>query len=95
MEYQKQDEFYEKFRKRLDETTEFPSKYIYKFIIPTSHKGIAEISKVFDGAHPQFQLKESKNGKYTSVTVITFVIDAEQVIYYYQRASVIPGIIML
>lgn len=95
MEHQEQDEFYRKFKDRLDEITEFPSKFIYKFIIPTSHKAIAEVHRIFDGANPQFQIKESKTGKYTSVTAIVFVIDSEQVIHYYREASSIPDIIML
>lgn len=95
MDNEKQDEFYRKFKERLDDTTEFPSNFIYKFIIPTTHRGIAEVHRIFDGANPQFHLKESKTGKYTSVTVSIFVIDAEQVIHYYKEAASIPDIIML
>lgn len=90
-----QEEFYIKFKDRLDATTEFPSHYSYKFIIPTSHKTLAEVQRVFDGAKPQFKMKESKNGKYTSITVDIFVIDSDQVIHYYKEASTIDGIIML
>lgn len=89
------DEFYKKFKKRLEDTTEFPSQYLYKFIIPSSHKGITEIHKIFDGTGAQFQFKESRTGKYTSVTISIFVIDADQVIHYYKEAAVIPNIIML
>lgn len=95
MDNQKMDEFYAKFKERLDDTTEFPSKFIYKFIIPTTHIGIAEVHRIFDGADPQFQLKESRTGKYTSVTVTVFVIDADQVIHYYREAASIQDIIML
>lgn len=90
-----QEEFYIKFKERLDATTEFPSRYSYKFIIPTSHKNLAEVQRVFDGAQPQFKMKESKNGKYTSITVDIYVIDSDQVIHYYKEASSIEGIIML
>jgi len=90
-----QEEFYKKFKERLDDTTEFPSSYTYKFIIPTDNKRIAEVQRVFDGARPQFQMKESKTGKYTSVTVVVYVIDADQVIHYYQAASSIQDVMML
>ena len=89
------EEFYVKFKESLEATTEFPSHFTYKFIIPTSHKNLAEVQRVFDGANPQFNMKESKNGKYTSITAIVYVIDADQVIHYYQEASAIEGIIML
>lgn len=95
MENKATEEFYRKFKERLEDTTGFPSQFMYKFIIPTTHKGISEIHRIFDGANPQFQFKESRNGKYTSVTVSIFVIDAGQVIHYYKEASVIPNIIML
>ncbi|MFA5620077.1 MAG: DUF493 domain-containing protein [Weeksellaceae bacterium] len=95
MENEKQDEFYKKFKERLEDTTEFPSDFIYKFIIPTDHKRIAEVHRIFDDATPKFQMKESKTGKYTSVTVIVFVLDADQVIRYYREAARIEDIIML
>lgn len=90
-----QDEFYKKFKERLEDTTEFPSNYTYKFIVPTDNKRIAEVQRIFDGARPQFSMKESKTGKYTSVTVVTYVLDADQVIHYYKSASSIEDVIML
>ncbi len=90
-----QEEFYKNFKNRLDETTEFPSNYTFKFIVPTDNKRIAEVQRVFDGARPQFQMKESKNGKYTSVTAVVFVIDSDQVIHYYKSASAIEDVMML
>lgn len=89
------EDFYVKFKERLEDTTEFPSDFTYKFILPTSHKKIAEVQRVFDGAHPKFQMKESKNGKYTSVTVIVYALDADQVIHYYQEVAKIEEVIML
>jgi len=90
-----QEEFYKNFKERLDETTEFPSNYTFKFIVPTDNKRIAEVQRVFDGARPQFQMKESKNGKYTSVTAVVYVIDSDQVIHYYKLASAIEDVMML
>ncbi len=90
-----QEEFYKNFKIRLDETTEFPSNYTFKFIVPTDNKRIAEVQRLFDGARPQFQMKESKNGKYTSVTAVVYVIDSDQVIHYYKSASVIQDVMML
>ena len=90
-----QEEFYIKFKDRLDDTTEFPSNYIFKFIVPTDNKRIAEVQRVFDGARPQFSMKESKTGKYTSVTVVTYVLDSDQVIHYYKSAASIQDVMML
>lgn len=50
---------------------------------------------MFDGARAQFQNRESKNGKYTSITAVIYALDADQVIHYYKKAGEIEGIIML
>jgi putative lipoic acid-binding regulatory protein len=90
-----QEEFYKKFKERLNDTTDFPSNYTFKFIVPTDHKRIAEVQKIFDDARPQFQMKESKTGKYTSVTVVIYALDADQVIYYYKEAASIEDVMMM
>lgn len=95
MNEQEREDFYQKFNDRLNETTEFPSNYTFKFIVPTDNKRIAEVQRVFDGARPQFQMKESKNGRYTSVTAVVYVLDSEQVIHYYKEASKIEDVMML
>lgn len=92
---QNQEEFYIKFKERLEDTTEFPSNYTFKFIVPSDNKRIAEVQRLFDGSRPQFQMKESKTGKYTSVTAVVYVLDADQVIHYYQSASSIEDVYML
>lgn len=89
------EEFYKNFKKTLEETTEFPGTYLYKFIVLNEHKRLAEVHRIFDEKNPQFQTKESKNGKYTSVTVNIYVLDADEVIRYYKEAAEIPDIIML
>lgn len=90
-----QDKFYENLKANLDKVESFPTNFTYKFIIPTDHKKIAEIQKVFDEARPQFQMKESKNGKYTSITAVIYALDADQVIHYYKEVGKMEGVIML
>ena len=92
---QQQEYFYKKLKEELNKVEKFPTNFTYKFIIPTEHKKIAEVQKIFDDASPQIQMKESKNGKYTSITVVVYVIDADQVIYYYKEVGKIEGVIML
>lgn len=92
---QVQENFYKKLKGELNKVEKFPTNFTYKFIIPTEHKKIAEIQQIFDDANPQFQMRESKNGKYTSVTVVIYVIDADQVIHFYKEVGKIEGVIML
>ena len=89
------EEFYASLKIELDNVTSFPSNYTYKFIIPTDNKKIAEIQRVFDDTRPQFQMKESKNGKYTSITVVVYALDSDQVIHFYKEVSQVESVIML
>lgn len=89
------EEFYASLKQELNKVENFPTNYTYKFIIPTDNKRIAEIQRVFDNARPQIQMKESKNGKYTSITVVIYAFDADQVIYFYQEVGKMEGVIML
>lgn len=89
------EEFYIKFKETLETSTEFPTNYTFKFIVPTDNKKIAEIQRIFDNTRPQFQMKSSKNGKYTSITVVIFALDADSVIHYYKETAKIEGVIML
>lgn len=89
------EEFYTNLKGKLDKVEKFPTDFTYKFIIPTSHKTIAKIQKIFDGTRPKIHTKESKNAKYTSITVVIYALDAEQVIHYYKEVGKIEGVIML
>ena len=89
------EEFYASLKEELNKVEDFPTTFTYKFIIPTENKKIAEIQRVFDDARPQFQMKESKNGKYTSITVVIYAFDADQVIHFYKEVGKIDGVIML
>ncbi len=89
------EEFYASLHEKLSETHDFPEDYVYKFIIPSSEQKLTEIYRVFDGIKTTFSNKESKNGKYTSITVNAFVLDANQVITIYKEVGKIEGVIML
>ncbi len=89
------EEFYKRFKKQLEESVSFPSDYQYKFIVTTNNKKLAEVQKVFDGMRPVVSSKESKNGKYTSLTIQVYMLDPESVIEKYKQVSKIEGVMML
>lgn len=89
------EDFYVKFKERLDDVTSFPADYTFKFIYPTSEETMAKIKTIFDKANPSFDYKASKNRKYTSISVQIFALDSDQVINFYQEVSKIEGVIML
>ncbi|WP_029902514.1 DUF493 family protein [Prevotella sp. 10(H)] len=89
------DDFYLNFKEKLQEIHTFPSDYIFKFILSSEEKNIAKLYSIFDNANASFSLKDSRNGKYTSVTIKTPVNDADDVVIYYRQVSSINGVMML
>ncbi|RLZ08621.1 DUF493 domain-containing protein [Faecalibacter macacae] len=89
------EDFYVKFKERLDDVTSFPADYTYKFIYPTSEETMGKVKEIFKNANPKFDYKASKNRKYTSITVVIYALDSDQVINFYQEVSQIPGVMML
>ncbi|MFV0530307.1 MAG: DUF493 domain-containing protein [Flavobacteriales bacterium] len=89
------EDFYKRFKKRLEESVSFPSDYRYKFIVTSDNRKLAEVQKVFDGMRPVISSKESKNGKYTALTIRVYMLDAESVIEKYKQVSEIEGVMML
>ena len=93
--FDEQAEFYASLKINLDKNHNFPEDYLYKFIIVNNQEKLTEIYKVFDGTKNTFSTRESSNGKYISITIQCFVLDAEHVIRLYQEVAKIEGVIML
>ncbi len=90
-----QEEFYEKLKNKLNNVEHFPTNFTYKFIFKSDNQKQASIQRVFDDVNPQFSSKESKNGKYTGLTVVAYVLDADQVVHYYKEVGKLGGVMML
>lgn len=93
--FDEQAEFYASLKINLDKNHNFPEDYLYKFIIVNNQEKLTEIYKVFDGTKNTFSTRESSNGKYISITIQCFVLDAEHVIRLYHDVAKIEGVIML
>lgn len=87
--------FYTSLKEKLEQTHNFPEDYLYKFIITNEQSKVTDIYRVFDGVKFTMTSKDSKNGKYTSLSINAFVLDADQVIKIYKEVSLIDGVIML
>lgn len=77
------EEFYKKLKIQLLETATWPSEYLYKFIVKTDLNKIAEIEALFDNTGAVISTIESKNGKYTSVSINVIMKDPDAVISKY------------
>ncbi len=88
-------EFYTKLKTQLDDTTNFPADYLYKFIVPTEANQVAEVETIFNNTGAVINKKKSKTGKYVSVSILLKIESSDKVISYYKRAEKIKGIISL
>ena len=77
--------FYAKLKDQLEDTTNFPAEYMYKFIVPTDENQLEEVQAIFDNKGAVIKTKKSKTGKYISLTIILKLKSAEQVISYYKK----------
>lgn len=90
------EEFYKKLKVQLEETNTWPSEYLYKFIVLSDLNKIQQIEALFDYAGAVINTTESKNGKYTSVSINIVMKDPDAVISkYLEVASNIEGVISL
>ena len=89
------EEFYIRLRGELSNTSQWPSEYLYKFIVPTSPKKVEEIENAFDNIGAVIHTKKSKTEKYTSISINVMMESPESVIEKYIELSTIEGIISL
>lgn len=90
------DEFYNKLREQLRQSANWPAEYLYKFIIPTDVHKIAVLEAIFDNMGAVINTTESKNGKYTSVSINILMRNPDAVIEkYLEVAEKVEGVISL
>ncbi|MGB0883210.1 MAG: DUF493 family protein [Flavobacteriales bacterium] len=75
----------------------WPSKYVFKCIVPTAQSGtLSEVKNQFDGLKSEMSVKHSKTKKYISLTVVCKrMVSAQSVIDVYQNLAKIEGVITL
>lgn len=88
-------EFYKKLKTTLKVDTKFPTKYLYKFIVPTSKDSIQQIENIFNDGGAVIKKNVSKTGKFTSVSIHVVMKSADAIIEKYLQAEKIDGIISL
>lgn len=88
------EEVRQRLRERLDQVHEWPGVYMFKFIFEPSEERMALISALFS---PESEVlrKYSTGGKYLSITVTEVMMNADDVIDRYDKASEVEGVIVL
>jgi len=91
----KTDAFYKKLKEQLSDTAIWPGPYLYKFIVPSDAARIKQIEDIFDHTGAVIHRKESRTGKYTSVSVNVRMKDPDAVIAKYKEVGEVEGVISL
>lgn len=81
----------EKFKTLLDGYHTWPAKYPFKFIgLPEK---IEIVKEILEGA--EISIKESKQGKYLSLSAELHVSSSDEVMVIYEKVSLLKGVIAL
>ncbi len=91
----KKESHYAQLRTKLEETTTFPSKYMFKFIIPSDTKKLVDIENRFNHLGTVITTKPSKSAKYTSITIVVLMRSVAEIIQKYEEIDTIEGVISL
>lgn len=92
---EKTTEFYIRLKEELNNTNTWPAKYLYKFIVPSENNKILAVENAFNQMGAVIDTRQSKTGKFTSISVNVTMQNAESIIKKYQEVSTIEGIISL
>ncbi len=91
----KESEFYDKLKLSLEETTSFPTNYMFKFIIPTDKDKFNQIDNMFNKLGAVIRSKTSKNEKFTSLTILVDMSSPDEIIEKYKEVGAVEGVISL
>lgn len=93
---EKTEKFYEGLQNQLEQYTDWPAPYLFKFIVPTDESKIQQIVGFFkDVPNAKVRTKTSSKGQYTSVSIEAILESAEAVIEKYKKVSVVEGLLSL
>ena len=79
--------FYNNLNRLLEETSQWPSEYLFKFIIKSDKSKIKIVESIFDNIGAVIKKKNSSNNNYTSISVNVIMDNPERVIEKYKEVS--------
>ncbi len=84
----------DRLRERLDHVHDWPSVYMFKFILEPDTERLDAVLALFPPSSEVLR-KYSTGGKYLSITVKEVMMSADEVVDRYDKASGIEGVIVL
>ncbi len=89
------EDFYERLRVELENSTTWPAIYLFKFIVPSESDNVIQVENAFNDMGAVIKTKKSKTGKFTSISVDVNMENPQEIIKKYLEVSTIKGIISL
>lgn len=87
-------EKYLKLKELLDDNKKWPLRYMFKFVIPNKD-GKVDLAKSHMPAGAQLKYKHTSSLKYVSMTCVTYMKSADDIIELTQKLEDIPGVMSL
>lgn len=81
-------------REQLESFT-WPRVYMFKFIVPNAAESLDRVYALFNTDVAEVSHRESKSGKFVSVTGKELMLSPSSVIDRYKQAKGIPGLLSL
>ncbi|NND72631.1 MAG: DUF493 domain-containing protein [Rhodothermales bacterium] len=85
------EEWWERFQDLIDDQSDFPSEYTFKFIVPSNE--LEDLKALF--GQQAISLRPSRKGNYTSVTATLEMHSSDEIVAVYKAAAKIPGVVSL
>lgn len=77
------------------EQINYPSLYMFKFIVATDLQKVAQIEAMFNSERAEISRKESSKGTYVSLSIKEVMVNSDEILDIYMKASKIEGVIAL
>ncbi len=84
----------DRLKQRLDEVHTWPSVYMFKFVFEPEQERLDKVLALFP---PESEVlrKYSSSGRYLSISVKEVMLNADEVVGRYDKASEIEGVMVL
>lgn len=86
-----QEDFFKGLQEKLNDQCEWPHVYMFKFIIPSDNHKLALVEALF-GAEAQITTRQSSANKFISITAKEMMLNSNEIINIYKKATEIEGI---
>lgn len=91
----KTESFYRRLREKLAQSADWPSTYMFKFILPSDAKKKSTLQAIFASDSVQFKERNSSKNTFVSITIQGLFDSPDEIISRYKQVAQIEGVIQL